>query len=366
MVEMKLYYFSNSVLPSKTADSVNVMNTCSSLSGQGTKIFTSGIEGNETGIDAFSYYGVSASFKLLCFKPIIKKGSLYISALLDVLRIKRIKPDAIYGRSIFTAVMLHRFKIQFYFECHDAKWLVNSRYDKMYSKVFTSPYLQKLVVVSEGLKALTLEKFPRFQNHPIHLIRNGASVPKVTSQRNKSKNTVGYVGGFYKGRGLKLIVDLAINMPHLTFKLAGGDTNQLAILSDNKIPNNIECLGYLKPSETAAFRQSVDILLAPYQRQTLTIGGTDSTQYMSPIKIFEYMSSCTPIVASKLPAVAEVLNSERSILAEPDNIKEWQLAIEKIMSDSEFSQRISKNAYDYFLDNLTWKSRAKKILDIIE
>lgn len=362
-----LYYFSNSVLPSKTADSINVMNTSSKLAASGLNVFTSGVKGARArNKKTFKFYGVSANFKLLRYQPIVKKGSLRLSALLDIIRIKRLKPDYIYGRSIFTAQLLNYFKIPFVFECHDAKWLKNSKYEKMYTRVMESPYLLKLVVVSDRLLELTCDKYPRFIDKPIAVIRNGASLPPAVDS-DYSENKIGYVGGFYAGRGLNIIVEIAQKMSNHSFYLAGGTASDLKkLLKRSSLPENIHCLGYISPNETAQFRASMALLLAPYQLKTKTIGGTDTTAYMSPIKIFEYMSSRTPIISSDLPVIREVLNDRNSYLVKANDVLAWKDAIQYLINNPNDGKRLSDNAYAYFVENLTWESRAQKIKAFLE
>ena len=56
----------------------------------------------------------------------------------------------------------------------------------------------------------------------------------------------------------------------------------------------------------------------PYSRRTVAHGGI-TTDWMSPLKMFEYMAAARPIVASDLPALREVLNENNALLIPPDN-----------------------------------------------
>ena len=84
---------------------------------------------------------------------------------------------------------------------------------------------------------------------------------------------------------------------------------------------------------------------------------------MSPLKLFEYMSSNKPIISSNLKSIKEILtNNHDAILCDPDKFDEWKEAIERLNKDKKFVKKISKNAYNNFLNNFTWDIRAKKIL----
>ncbi|NNJ55520.1 MAG: glycosyltransferase, partial [Bacteroidia bacterium] len=126
------------------------------------------------------------------------------------------------------------------------------------------------------------------------------------------------------------------------------------------------CLGYISPSETAQFRSDMAVLLAPYQLKTKTIGGTDTTAYMSPIKIFEYMSSKTPIISSDLSVIREVLNERNSYLVKANDVSAWKDAIQYLIHNPKDGQSLSNSAFNYFVEHLTWESRAQKIKSFIE
>ena len=85
---------------------------------------------------------------------------------------------------------------------------------------------------------------------------------------------------------------------------------------------------------------------------------------MSPLKIFEYMSSNKPIISSNLNVLKEILkNNINCIMVNPVNLIEWKNAILKIFKDQKFSNQISLNAYNNFKSNYTWDKRVKKILN---
>ena len=110
----------------------------------------------------------------------------------------------------------------------------------------------------------------------------------------------------------------------------------------------------------------MNILLAPYQENTKIPGNRITTQWMSPLKIFEYMASGTPFIASNLPVLREVLkNKYNCILCKPDSTLEWQRAILKILGDSKLAERISKNSLKDIHDGYSWEVRARRLREIL-
>ena len=120
---------------------------------------------------------------------------------------------------------------------------------------------------------------------------------------------VGYVGSLYPGRGIDLVIDIARRMPHCTFELVGGSQADLDRWRATELPANVVFRGFVAPGELPALYRTFDVLLMPYPH-TGVHGATariDSAGYCSPMKMFEYMASGVPMVASDLPVLQEVL-----------------------------------------------------------
>jgi glycosyltransferase involved in cell wall biosynthesis len=82
---------------------------------------------------------------------------------------------------------------------------------------------------------------------------------------------------------------------------------------------------------------------------------------MSPLKIFEYMSSKKPIIASDLSVLREVLNDENSMLVPPDDVTAWKEAIISL-SDAVKRKKLADQAFLDLINHYTWKKRSEKII----
>ena len=102
----------------------------------------------------------------------------------------------------------------------------------------------------------------------------------------------------------------------------------------------------------------MDYLIAPYQRKVYVHGSIfqetkknktlETSKWMSPLKLFEYMSSKKPIISSDLKSIKEILtHNHDAILCDPDNFQEWIRAIERL-NNKDLVSRISQNAYKSF------------------
>lgn len=83
--------------------------------------------------------------------------------------------------------------------------------------------------------------------------------------------------------------------------------------------------------------------------------------YWSPLKLFEYMASGRPIVASDLPSIREVLtDGHNGILVEPGNPQALTAAIRRIQEDSALGDRLARQALADVRE-FTWDRRAARL-----
>ena len=88
-----------------------------------------------------------------------------------------------------------------------------------------------------------------------------------------------------------------------------------------------------------------------------------SAYYTSPMKLFEYMAAGTPIIASDLPSIREVLqHRETAWLVEPGNPTDLAEGIKHLMNDSCLKNRLSSAACKAVRQH-TWRERALRILN---
>lgn len=89
-----------------------------------------------------------------------------------------------------------------------------------------------------------------------------------------------------------------------------------------------------------------------------------SLHYTSPMKLFEYMASGTPIVATRIPSIEEIVNEEEVFFAEPDNPDSLAKQIQTAVTSGEIATKKGEKAMEV-VSSYTWLARAKKIEDHI-
>lgn len=368
---MKIVYISRSILPSRTANSINVMKMCNTFASLGHEVillapWTKKLE--EKNIDdIFNYYGVEENFTLKkLYSPSIKylKKRIYSWRCLKV--VQKENPDLVYGRDDMLSFYFTQQKgFRTVFERHEP-YHGNDFNDYFFKKFIDNAKELKLIVNSDELKKM----FHNSCQIPLKNIlaaNNGTNF--VVDDKNPenvkidtSKIQIGYVGSLFKGRGIDIIVELAKRMPEINFHIIGGKDKDLLFWKSKVNYRNLIFHGFVEPKETYKYRNMCDILLAPYQSDN---EGNRSSKYMSPIKLFEYMSSKKVIICSNFKVVYEALDDSCAILVDSDKIDMWENAIIEVINNKEKRNELSLNAFNKFKDNFTWRARVEKILDYI-
>jgi glycosyltransferase involved in cell wall biosynthesis len=180
------------------------------------------------------------------------------------------------------------------------------------------------------------------------------------------KIILGYTGSFTTMGRDKSINDILSAMKILSaesdkyfFIAVGGREEDLVnyqkIVEKNRMTECVKLIRKVDLPTLAVYQKSCDILLMPFPDIE------HYRYYMSPLKMFEYMTSMRPIIASDLPSVMEVLNENNSILVKPDNPKDLADGIMKIIKNPELGQKIAEEAYKN-AQNYTWEKRVGNIL----
>src|SRR5690606_38086332 len=119
---------------------------------------------------------------------------------------------------------------------------------------------------------------------------------------------VGYIGHLYPGKGGELIVDLSTKMPQVDFHIVGGREQDILRLKNRPHSDNLYFHGYVPYADTKPYLNAFDIVLAPYSEKVyLAKTNAEIGNWMSPLKLFEYMSAGKPIISSDLNVLREVL-----------------------------------------------------------
>lgn len=371
---MKIAYLSNSIIPSRRANSIHVMQIANALAKMGHDVFL--YTPDHKNIDAsvgnvFDYYGIPDSFALKkLFYPAIK-GKTICYALATAVELRRLRPDLVVGRSIHGCLISALMGFNTVFDSHGPVWEVDPGSVRLFRLMVRQSALKRMTVNSHSLKQLYVNSKvflgTNFNPENIEVAFNGANEYPIDEYANlpgrKGSFKAGYFGHLYAGRGMEIISEVARDFPFIDFYIGGGEVEDIDYWKTVCQSGNIYFLGHLKHSEVYRYRNSCDLLLAPYQK-VVSPGGSvgDQSAYMNPIKILEYMSSQKPIIASDLPTIREVLNDENAILVSPDDLGAWACAIDFVYRNQDTARNLGERAFKNFIGNYTWHTRAQKLI----
>jgi glycosyltransferase involved in cell wall biosynthesis len=237
--------------------------------------------------------------------------------------------------------------------------------------VFNRNNFYRLITISNRLKFDYIEDFSSLDSKKIIVAHDGSDTVNIqcslTKKVKKGEAIVfGYVGSLYPGRGVELVIQLAGLFPENEFSIYGGTKCEIELISKANKIKNLKFHGHVEYSKISRAYKSFDVALAPYKRKVYTsFKSSETSKWMSPLKIFEYMSFKKLIIASDLPVLKEILaHNKNSLLCPPDDINCWQKTIKKIIDEPSKYQRIVDQSAKDLAKYYTWSARAKKILEI--
>ena len=369
---MRVTYISDSIIPSRTANSIHVMKMCRAVAKLGhevTLLVPNRRGDEEQGVDdPYLFYGVDRCFEIRRLMWLPVRGRMQLYGWRAGAVAAKLKPDMVYGRSVFGCEKAAGRGCITVLESHIPVWQSHGKQRIYFERLLQHKAFKKLVVISGVLKQKYLEK-GYLNADMIQVAHDGADEADMSAKCESwpgraGSLQVGYVGQLYEGKGVEIVVELALLHPDVDFHIVGGMESDIRSWRGRSAAKNVRFHGFVSQAKISAYINCLDICLLPNQRVVTThdsAGGRNISEYTSPLKMFEYMSHEKCIVASDLPVLREVLNEESAILVSPDDVSAWSSALNRA-KESEVRDRLSRRAHSVFLDEYTWKRRAELVL----
>lgn len=174
---------------------------------------------------------------------------------------------------------------------------------------------------------------------------------EISSIKNNYDIIVGYYGALANWFDFETIIEVAKRKPNWAFVLIGIYFDNTIDQYDVKKYPNIIFTGPKPYNQLPNYISGIDILTIPFVINNIT----EST---SPVKLFEYMASSTPILTSQLPECKKYKSVYRYDSAD-DFIEKAQLLYNK-KGDKEYKEILEKEAKEN-----TWQARIEEILHVL-
>jgi len=296
-----------------------------------------------------------------------------------VMQSKKWNADILYTRLPQAAAFASMWNIPTIFEMHDlpgnimGPWLVRkflygrgARQLVLITQALNNAVEKEFGPIPKGVKKVIAPDgvdLVRYENLPEPRIARQNLAIEREIQMPVDQFTVGYTGHLYPGRGIVHILAIAPQIPDMTFLVVGGESEDVKSLrADVKTRSldNVVVTGFVPNADLPQYQAACDVLLMPYQEAVEASSGGDIAQFLSPMKMFEYLACGRVIVSSDLAVLWEVLNDQNAILLPPTDVDAWVGALDALRGDSEMRKSLSEAAREDSC-KYSWKSRAELI-----
>ncbi len=228
---------------------------------------------------------------------------------------------------------------------------------KRASKVITvCPYLTDI-----ARKHVDESKIAQIEDIPMQIDLPPAGLPgDVLRKRigiSNGDHVVLYTGNLEKYQGIDLVMDAAEHvieeMPSTKFVVVGGsgaDYIKYGTMAKSRgLKENMIFTGPQPMEWMSVFMQISDVLLSP------RLEGTNT-----PLKIYTYLDSGKPLVATDLPTHTQLLTPEVAILAKPEKM-EYASAILLLLKDEKLREKIGAAGRDLVVNNYNYRTFKDKV-----
>ena len=162
-----------------------------------------------------------------------------------------------------------------------------------------------------------------------------------------------YVGRLSPEKGVETLLHAAKTLDgELEIIGDGPDRQRLEAINDGKA----KFLGALHPAQVFARIKTATALAVP------------SRSYEGfPMVVLEAMATGTPVIASKIGSLAEIVrDGETGILVDPLNVEAWNKGLSFLLSDSEVAQRFGSSARQLYLRNYCEEKGTRSLAQIYQ
>lgn len=373
---MKIAYITNTTYVNGWANSIQIVNMCRSFSGEGAKVtLLLPYRSVQKDVDIFKYFDIPKTFNIKMLPCIdlsvggehpifywLRFISFYISARFYVWFNNF---DIIYSRDIYSSIFFPNIVLEQHSFPRKINFFLNLTFTRN----------RKIVCLTSFIKNLFIEKGISESN--ILIAPSAVDLDEFNQNKNRlnisgidsDKFVFGYIGTLKTMNMEKGVGDCLSALTFLgddyRLLIVGGESDDLEyykkMSEDLNVDKKVIFIGKVSYSEVSKYSFLCDVFVAPYPENE------HYSFYMSPLKIFEYMASRKPVIATNLPSIKEVLtDGQNAILIKPSDPKGLSEAIVRIKENPELGKRLAEKAYEDVSSKYTWQIRAKNIISFIE
>jgi glycosyltransferase involved in cell wall biosynthesis len=403
---MRLLYFSNERIPGSSACSIQQMNMCEAFAKLGLNVilirpfYFELARYNEEAIRDFYDIEERLPIKTLptllsLSKPVKGRGlqrknlipfiggtsmlfATWYYCFWQLLSGQFATRTIIYSRNVnATMVLLYLRRrwfpqkpVNIFFEIHS---LDQQRPKKFFRQILKE--CDGLISITSSLKSAIIDKYGITED-TIFVAPDGVKGKRLTEPSFSQKDArfllnipshyakiILYTGQILPGKGVEVFIEAASKFDEdVLFLIVGGTEEQIVHLRKTTAADrlrNVQFKGFFPPRSIPMCQAAADILVLPNTSNSMI------SNFTSPLKLFEYMTTGKPIVSSDLPAIKEILtDGENAVLVKAGNAKALASGIRRLLMDETLAEKISLQA-QIDVHQFTWERRAQNILTFL-
>ncbi len=229
-----------------------------------------------------------------------------------------------------------------------------------------------LACVSETLKDILVQDY-KIDAQKIIIVNNGVDTDFLNPQLHKSHRifpgfTIGFVGSLYAWSGLNLLLEIISELRNTGLDIS------LVVVGDGAMKSSWENLAQdLGITSNVAFIGRVSWQEIPQYIAGFDIGYSGQVQlqmgrmYLSPMKLYEYMSMAKPVIASAFEDAKRLIdNGQTGFLFQPENKDDLKRALLCAFHQREKLPQMGQLARTKIVNHHSWTSRVQVLVKGIE
>lgn len=357
---------------------VHMMELCSAFvkNGFNTKLCVPKFPGSIKFL--FDYYGVEYPFEIIqigvpkLFGAATFTGRGVIFSLLAANRLSKMNNTIIYSRNSWIFFILSvLYNRPCFYEAHQFRFK-----GRLQTKIYRG--LVKRGVKSGNGRIVCISKslMRHWENYGIvpekmcvvhdavNINKFYKTISKEEARRqlgfDKNLSIVVYTGSLIAGKGVDILIKCSNRLPHISFIIVGGEKEHIIELRQLVKFSNVIFTGNVPPSKIPVYQAAADILVLPN-----TKGGVID-DVTSPLKLFEYIASRRPIVATDMPSLLEILKDNYNALISPAG-DDYKLSenIQLLFETPTLGELLVNNASQK-LEEYSWDARVQYLSKLFD
>ena len=363
MSKRKLFYIADFSLPNMSAYTLHVLKICDAFSEKNldVSLFIPFKEKNYKFEKIKKKYLLKKKFKIISFfnRKINRNLIFYLFFSIKLINFTKNEKNfpIIISRSVLPALICALINKKIILEIHTELRGFTKFFFKFF-KFFKFMNNIKFILIHKNLKDILKLKATD------SIVLDDCVDIRDFDKKFIKKKTCAYTGSFVKGKGIDVIIETAEILKNTKFYLYGNiktlDQNTYNLIKEKK---NIILNNFVEYNKIPKILMQNKILLMPYEKEVgVLIKNLNVSDYISPLKLFDYLASGSIILASQKKVYAHVLkNNFNSVLINSFNGRAWAKKIYEIQTNKIKTSHLRKNSI-LTAKKFSWVKRAENII----